>query len=80
MTKINYHSPYWIGILLSTFTLLTTACQSNAHQNKTANKKAHQTAKSMNIHNEITIAQIQEAYRKGDYSIADLTKYYLKKI
>jgi amidase len=34
----------------------------------------------LNIHNEITIEEIQSAYSNGEYSIEDLTGYYLDRI
>ena len=34
----------------------------------------------LNIHEEITIVEIHQAYERGDYSIAELTKFYLARI
>ena len=42
--------------------------------------KTTDTSNVLNIHNEITIDEIQKAYGMGEYTIAELTQYYLDRI
>jgi len=51
--------------------ILTISCGSSSEQN---------VAKVLQIHEEITIEEIQKAYANGEYSIKDLTQFYLDRI
>jgi amidase len=42
--------------------------------------KHSETAKSLDISEEITIGDIQQAFKNGDYTIMELTQYYLDRI
>ena len=42
--------------------------------------KEQTPAKVLDIHDEITIEDIQKAYTNGAYSIKDLTQFYLDRI
>lgn len=51
--------------------VLTIACQSTSES---------ESSKVLKIHDEITIDKIREAFERGDYSIRDLTQFYLDRI
>jgi len=51
--------------------VLSTSCES---------QKSTEVSKVLEIHDEITIDEIQQAYSKGDFTVTQLTQFYLDRI